>query len=239
MGEAPWRLVTWDTEFFGFPVAQLDAPAVDVDLMTAALAWCRARDVRCLYYLARSADAASQRAVQAGGAQFMDARVTLAHPLLAVEAAEEQADIGPPTDAERAALVRFAPLLAEGSRFSADPGFGADAARRLYTRWLQYPVEASFVARTAAGVGGVITCQTHATETGKLGLIELLCVDPAYQQRGLGAALCRRALDWFAGQGCAAAQVITQGHNIASQRVYQRVGFRTARVDFWFHRWFE
>jgi hypothetical protein len=34
------------------------------------------------------------------------------------------------------------------------------------------------------------------------------------------------------------AAVATQGRNVDSQRLYQRAGFVTDRVRFWFHRWF-
>ena len=32
--------------------------------------------------------------------------------------------------------------------------------------------------------------------------------------------------------------VVTQGGNVAAQRVYQHAGFRTARTELWYHRWF-
>jgi len=32
--------------------------------------------------------------------------------------------------------------------------------------------------------------------------------------------------------------VVTQGRNLAAQRLYQRNGFVTASLQLWYHRWF-
>lgn len=31
--------------------------------------------------------------------------------------------------------------------------------------------------------------------------------------------------------------VVTQGHNVPAQRLYQRHGYRTTKTSLWLHRW--
>ena len=33
-------------------------------------------------------------------------------------------------------------------------------------------------------------------------------------------------------------KVVTQGRNIAGQRLYQRCGFLTRSVELWYHKWY-
>jgi ribosomal protein S18 acetylase RimI-like enzyme len=33
--------------------------------------------------------------------------------------------------------------------------------------------------------------------------------------------------------------VVTQGRNVAAQRLYQRAGFVTASTQLWYHRWLD
>jgi RimJ/RimL family protein N-acetyltransferase len=47
------------------------------------------------------------------------------------------------------------------------------------------------------------------------------------------------ALTAFADAGLSRARVATQAANVASQRLYQRAGFRTSEAALWLHRWFE
>jgi ribosomal protein S18 acetylase RimI-like enzyme len=69
------------------------------------------------------------------------------------------------------------------------------------------------------------------------GSIGLLAVDPRWRRERFGTALVQSALDFFRASGAARTTVVTQGHNIASQRLYQRAGFVTSSIQLWYHRW--
>jgi dTDP-4-amino-4,6-dideoxy-D-galactose acyltransferase len=55
---------------------------------------------------------------------------------------------------------------------------------------------------------------------------------------GLGRELVRAALTRIAESGAREASVVTQGANVAAQRLFQACGFRTASTKLWFHRWY-
>ena len=54
---------------------------------------------------------------------------------------------------------------------------------------------------------------------------------------GIGHALLRSALSWFAMQGLCRASVVTQGCNVAALSLYER-GFCAARVELYYHKWY-
>lgn len=229
-------LLEWDSNFFGYPVARLYERHVDADSLAEASDWCKAHAVRCLYYLAPAKHAPSLLAAQAAGMQFVDIRLTLTHKIVPRQSWTAREPISLATDTERAALVTFAPHLASVSRFYADPRFGTEAAARLYKAWFKKKADATWVARIPDGIGGGITCNIEPNGTGA---IDLLVVAPDNQEQGLGLALCISALRWFTRQNCTQVRVVTQGHNVASQRVYQQAGFVTHSVEIWFHKWFD
>jgi len=56
---------------------------------------------------------------------------------------------------------------------------------------------------------------------------------------GVGRALLDRSLSWFRGNNAASVTVVTQGRNVAALRAYERAGFTTRSVEFWYHKWFK
>src|SRR5262249_47097550 len=125
------------------------------------------------------------------------------------------------------------------SRFYFDQRFPRAAAGRLYRTWLRQSVagEADAVLALVGpeGPGGYITCHLEDEEhRGKVGLGGLA---PERRGRGLGLALYGEAPRWFAARGAREVRYVTQGRNIAAQRVIQRLGFLTESVGVWYHLW--
>ena len=69
------------------------------------------------------------------------------------------------------------------------------------------------------------------------GQIGLVGVSAEARGRGVGHALVNHALDWFTRNDVEAVAVVTQGGNVAAQRLYQRCGFLTESVQLWYHKW--
>ncbi|HET9908469.1 MAG TPA: GNAT family N-acetyltransferase, partial [Anaerolineales bacterium] len=125
------------------------------------------------------------------------------------------------------------------TRFSADRHFSAEQCSALYERWIEASCKGSadsvFVAESRIGLAGYITCHLEQQFDGKIGL---LGVEETARNLGIGRKLVSEALGWFAAHGARRIQVVTQGQNIAAQRVYLRSGFLTKSVQLWYHRWF-
>jgi hypothetical protein len=55
---------------------------------------------------------------------------------------------------------------------------------------------------------------------------------------GARTRLVNSALKWFSKNGVKIVSVVTQGRNIAPQKLYQKCGFISYSTMIWYHRWF-
>jgi ribosomal protein S18 acetylase RimI-like enzyme len=110
----------------------------------------------------------------------------------------------------------------------------------LYETWIEKSLsgyaQAVLVMGEPGQPEGFVTCHTNMLEA--KGLIGLVGVSRSARGRGVGQALVLESLHWFAVQGMASAEVVTQGRNIPAQRLYQKCGFAIKEVKLWYHQWF-
>jgi ribosomal protein S18 acetylase RimI-like enzyme len=256
------RFLEWDSAFFERRIAALNVPRLTADLVRDALAWCDAEAIDCLYFLADSDDPATTTLAYEAGFQFVDARVTLdiklpPHPSptqagrggeghLASFLSFKERGIGgeghslrPYLPDDLPALKAIARVSYTDSRFYFDPHFPREKCDLLYERWIEKScaggAEQVIVAEGDQQAVGYITCHLKG-DTGEIGL---LGVSETARGGGIGVALIRASLAWFAEQNVSTVQVVTQARNVGAQRAYQRAGFLTRSVQVWYHRWFE
>ncbi|MFM7108744.1 MAG: GNAT family N-acetyltransferase [Planctomycetaceae bacterium] len=234
----------WDSQFWGFAVARLDAETLSSSALDQADAWCAAHGIRCLYVRVGGSDPRTLAAAEAGGCRFVDVRMELALPLTGrVPAAAEAGDVvvraaGP---ADLPQLEALAAKAHRDTRFFKDSRFPAARAADLYRAWLERDVarHVAVVCETPTRPTrpcGYVTCELDAARgEGRIGL---LAVAPESTGRGLGTRLVRAALQRFAAEGLRTARVATQATNVAALRLYEAAGFRTCAASLWFHKWF-
>jgi dTDP-4-amino-4,6-dideoxy-D-galactose acyltransferase len=233
----PCSLLEWDTAFFGRRIGRVNGGRLDEAQADAALAWCAAQNIDCVYFLADSDDAGTVRAVEARGFILVDARITLERtgtaPAMPGHVRLSQAG-------DVAALKAMAASHHRKSRFYYDAHFSQAECEAMYATWIERSCDGSYadavlVAERDGQPAGYATCEIQAGG----GEIGLLGVGEAWQRQGIGTALVNGALAWFDERGIATVEVVTQARNISAQRLYQRCGFVTKRVQFSYHRWFE
>lgn len=234
------RYLEWDSQFFGKRIARLNRERLAESDVLQMLAWCAEQGIDCLYFLADSADARTSRLAERNGFALVDLRVTFERVVgdehhLSSEPADPRTRLASQRDAE--ALRRLARRLHRDTRFYFDEHFERSQCDLLYETWIDKSLNSSdqtvFVADAASQVAGYVSCQTDGDESH----IGLLGVAEAKARTGLGTALVQRFLAWSTEQGARRATVVTQGRNIAAQRLYQRCGFLTSSVQHWYHRW--
>ncbi len=221
----------WDSEFFGFSIGRVEA---DRDL-SHSVAAADTDGVRCLYLLCPADDEATLAMAFELGFRLYDVRLELGHDLGAASGAESALHEALPGEA--AALEAIARGQLRGTRFWNDRRFDRARVADLYAAWLRRGLETAPERRTlvVGDAAGFITC--HLDEVGSVGTIELIAVAADAGGRGLGRQLVVGADDAFAAAGLRHAAVVTQGGNVAAQRLYQACGYRTTRSDLWLHRW--
>lgn len=90
------------------------------------------------------------------------------------------------------------------------------------------------VATEDGRVAGFVACKLHAAD--RMGEIYMIAVDPAFQRRGVAAALTEHALAWFKEAGMTTAMVETGGDpgHAPARRTYEAAGFRPFPVARYF-----
>lgn len=234
----------WDSTFFGREIARATPHGWTADDWARALAWCDARGIECLYLLVQSADLPTRRLAEDHGARLVDVRVTFEIRGLVARSFDSAPRIRPAEPRDLDHLRALAATSHRDSRFFADPRFPHDSCERLYVTWIENSVagwaQRVLTADVDGRAAGYVTChveQDATTNASAIGTIGLVAVAEHARGRGLGTQLVERALAWFAERRCERVRVVTQGANVAAQRLYQSLGFRTASLELWYHRW--
>lgn len=224
--------LAWDSEHFGLAVGKVLAPTSAARLEAAAAA-ADGAGIRCLTALVGAAETDAVTAAEGAGFRCYDVRVELDREVRAQPRGEGV------REAEPAELERLAPIAAASfldSRFYADRNFPREAVEALYVAWLRrgFGGGERLVLVTEDGEGFVVC---HRDEQAGVGTVELIAVAAPARGRGHGGRLVRQAEAVFAAAGLGTARVVTQGANLAAQRLYQGEGYRTRDTSLWLHRW--
>lgn len=236
------EVLAWDSEFWGVTVGRVTRPALVPGDGRRIAGWCAEQGVTCLYLLASADDRATVLEAARAGFVLVDHRLTLGGVLAAgapaTAAAPPSVLVRPARAADLPALGQIAVREHRDSRFYADGRFPTDRCDALYATWIQRSYEGWADAVLVADAGGVavgyVTGHLDAPGRGRIGIVG---VGEAARGRGVGQALVRASLDWFAAHGATAVSVVTQGRNVQAQRLYQRCGFLTQAFGLWYHRW--
>lgn len=259
--DAPCRPLPWDTDFFGFTVARVEAARLTPESAAQIDAWCDAHAVRCLYFLADPDDPMTVQAAEGAGYHFVDVRLTLEISDLrtystSTSSAPVSAAIRPFADSDVEALAAIARVSYTDSRYYFDLHFDRQKCDALYETWVRVDCAEAvrdpahhtvFVAELDGQPAGFVTCHIQVSADDqhegnvtrvRSGVIGLVGMVESARGQGFAQIMINEALNWFAGQGCKVVTVVTQARNVGAQRVYQRCGFVTRRVQWSYHKWF-
>jgi GNAT superfamily N-acetyltransferase len=240
------EFLSWDSEFFGFPIGRICGDSLDDKLLKEADKWSNANKIRCLYCLLRPDNPAALQAAEKHSFNLVDIRVTFtrtfdvslptAYPRLV-----PNGQIRPVEPSDIPQLQVLARTAHSDTRFFNDPHFSYGMAEELYETWIalesQGRAQKVLVAISEKGAPiGYISC--HVDSAKRVGRIELVGVAAESRGKGVGKSLVLAALDWLSQQGLVRSTVVTQGRNIMAQRLYQRCGFVTENLQLWYHKWY-
>jgi dTDP-4-amino-4,6-dideoxy-D-galactose acyltransferase len=241
MATVNWHLLDWDTAHFGIQTIRL-AEQLDIGQLGSILTDARASGARLAYLTLPCVDATSiQTAVDLGG-QLVDTKVTFVAAIETVLDSTQYSDvtvteIRGKLDEE---LRQLALLAGQHSRFCVDSRFPRRLFESMYSEWMQKSLSGEIAdVVLAADVDG--RHHAGAITIGRKGDradIGLLAVAKRYQGRHVGTALVRSAADWSRRHAFETIQVVTQSHNMAACRLYERCGFTLEAAKPVLHFWF-
>lgn len=232
-------LLKWDSEFFGFRVARVNAQTITDASARVIDNFCKQNAVRLLYFLARSDVPETTSAAAHAGFNLVDIRLTFERSNLPT--GELPQDIRPVNPNDYAALEEIAATAHTDTRFYFDGHMLRQKCDDLYRRWIRRSCEGwaqmIFVTGPAGSPTGYVTCHANRETTG--GSIGLIAVRASSRRTGLAGKLVTASLTWFAQQGLKTATVVTPGRNISAQRLYQRHQFVTQSLELYYHKWYQ
>lgn len=236
------RYLDWDSEFFQYRIAQLTVHHINRENMERIMRWGNAQSIDCLYFCAESNDIDTVKLAEKNGFHLVDVRMTYAKRLessLLVDNHYADSDIRFSVPEDIPLLKSIARISYHDSRFYYDSNFSDARCDAFYELWIEKScqgyADVVIVAEDQGQAVGYISCHSVDQTTGKIGLVG---VKTDARGKGLGKRLINASLQWFVSHGFTQVIVVTQGRNIAAQRLYQKCGFLTQAVQLFYHRWF-
>jgi ribosomal protein S18 acetylase RimI-like enzyme len=239
---APCSFLEWDSAFFGFPIAQIVGETLSERKGEAVLEWSRAHAVRCLYFLADGRSSQTADVAYQLNFKMVDVRVQLSSERNVCNAAAvPEFKIRTVRTSDVTRLQAIARAAHRDSRFFFDSQFQRTRAEDLFATWIAVDCAGRAdtvltLERDGVGPVGYITCNLiKGWSAGRIGLVG---VASEVRGKGLGKVLVSGAFDWFSSMGVKMVFVVSQARNVAAQRLYQAMDFRTESVKVWYHLWF-
>jgi dTDP-4-amino-4,6-dideoxy-D-galactose acyltransferase len=235
----------WDSEFFGFPVAEINVPQInarefDEGLLTAALLQAKWAGFELVYWKSDDRGEVPGGLLERFTGQLVDRR--LIYRLSFDHAVDESMPATVteyPVASATDELVQLAIAAGEFSRFKIDRHFPRRLFEALYRTWIERSslhqiADAVLIARSDIGrVSGMSTISAQP-QSGTIGLIS---VREDARGRGVGRALLAASHRWMADHGIGESSVTTQECNRAACTLYERCGYRVAERSLFYHFW--
>lgn len=228
-----YRILEWDTRFFGIRVAQLTVDAaIDGQSLLDTIAHSDA-DVVYVFLPAETAGRYLSVLERSSG-RFYDRKVTFAKPVDHVFAASDQSIVEITT--ESAELLNLAYASGHMSRFFLDPGFNPHF-KALYGEWIRKALrEADSTVFALSDSTHMLGMVSASIENG-MGTIGLLAIAEDGRGQGLGMRLLKHCEAHYGSLNARTCRVVTQNANIGACRLYQKAGYLIeSEQDIW-HIW--
>lgn len=139
----------------------------------------------------------------------------------------------------RSDILSLAKVIGSTSRYFHDKNIPKSRAHRLYVKWIENSLDDNYADESFCLLlkNKLIGLATVKIKDGD-GFIDLLGVNRAYQNMGLGSILARRAVNYLKNQKINDIFVITEGENLAANIFYQKRGFIINKIELVYHKHF-
>jgi dTDP-4-amino-4,6-dideoxy-D-galactose acyltransferase len=124
------------------------------------------------------------------------------------------------------------------SRFNVDENISRQKFEELYRIWITRSVKREnasevFVYNYNNDIAGYLTVgQKNSRADLGMGAVDL-----SYRGAGIGRAIFQHAEKWSYDNGFSEIQVVTQGNNLSACRLYESLGYKIEKSEYFYHIW--
>lgn len=238
------RLSSLDEERFGIRTAR--AFDLTLEQLPAVTTFCQSNNVTFLIARCAVSELPAVQAMESQGFLLMDTLLYFSRRLTdaSIPPLDESVTIRPVRFEEAQVVGEMAALVFRGyqGHYHADSRLERDACDAVYSSWAYRScisrdvADEVLVAERDGVIQGFTTLKLHSVEEGEL---PLYGVHPSAQGLGIGRNLVIAALHWFASKGVQKVWTSTQITNLASQKLWVRLGLEPEQAHYTFHKWFD
>jgi len=239
-------VVPWDTENFGFPVAQIAHISVgDKHAIAETLRefndWCAVRGVRLVSCRLDRRQLRESMALEETGFRFVEmVYVPRLEPLAQVDPPDLTLDVSDATAADLGTIQQMAASVFATGRFRLDWRLPPEGSDRRYANWVrnsfQGPDHRVLKAERDGEIIGFFVIEPR--HDGGV-YWHLTAIGEGWQGQGLGLSLWRTMLLRHKAEGATYVETTISGHNVPAMNLYARLGFSFTTPQMTFHRLIE
>ncbi|MDE2184852.1 MAG: GNAT family N-acetyltransferase [Alphaproteobacteria bacterium] len=231
-------MLDWDSAFFGFPVARIDASVNKCASLKEMLSELRKRGIALAYWDTSPDDAEINAVAVELGGRLVDTRHRFRRQITPSNAPKDQFKRPVITGANMQTLIQLALECATHSRFRADPQVPEGLCEELYRIWMYKSITGELAnALLIEWDGGDPIGFVTLYRRGKMAVIGLIAVAADRRNQGIARRLLNRAAEWSAADGCSEVELVTQARNTPAVSAYERIGFTLHDLTNVYHFW--
>lgn len=240
------KLLEWDSNFFEFKIANLNAHELDNNSMIQIIKDLTEQRIRLLYIYVSPDDIISQLTLSQNKVPLICQNVTFTRDIHNGSNYDSYSNNVVLTDIDSKhldldSLQSITLQSGEYSRFNLDRKIGIRLFQRLYLKWLEESLKKNIadIVLTFTDENQVQGLITASEGYGNIGKIGLIAVDKKFQGKSIGKKLTHCVFNYFLSRNITTVKVVTQLENNKACNFYRKLGFREESVINIYHYWSE
>lgn len=228
-----------------FSIVSAKAPLVRRDTLPQVMSFCEANRVEFLIARCPTFDLGAVQEMERLGFLLMDTLLYFSFDLRRKSVPQDLTCVivreGGAGDGLKAKAVAGECFKGYTGHYHADPRLDKKKCDEVYEDWAYRacfstgPRDGMLVSVSGEEVTGFGTMHMNDEKEGEGGLF---CVSPRFRSRGVYQSIMIRCLNWCSERSLKRMIISTQVTNLASQKIWARLGFEPSHSFYTFHKWF-
>jgi len=234
-----YELLNWDSNLFEFKVAKIIDNKLNVGELEKTLKELKKVKIRLVYWATDNKDKNLSRSLKIFNAFLTGQRIIYVKKIASPEiSSKTQASFKIGGYNKKRPENELIDLIIDGakySRFYVDPKITKKQYEDLHKIWITNSVKENkiFVIKENKKIIGFVSLN----QKNNRGNIDFIVVNKRYRGKGLATALLNKAHDWFLINNYNQVQAVTQKENIASCKMYEKLGYKLEKTEEFYHFW--